>query len=96
MESMIEKIYYKRAGSHEKKPKDEEYSRLTENFNEHYRQFSETLNEKQKSLFDQLNNESADIQSLMEYFCYHDGFTFGIRLILEVCSENKIWEEDRA
>ncbi len=32
----------------------------------------------------------------MEYFCYHDGFTFGIRLILEVCSENKIWEEDRA
>ena len=62
MESMIEKIYYKRAGSHEKKPKDEDYSRLTEMFNEHYRQFSETLNEKQKSLFDQLNNESADIQ----------------------------------
>lgn len=50
MESMIEKIYFKRAGSHEKKPKDEEYSRLTEIFNEHYRQFLETLNEKQKSL----------------------------------------------
>ena len=87
MKSIFEDFYYKKLGHSEMQPKDEEYSKCREEYDEAHDKLEETLNEEQKKLLDNLFWAHAGLMAVLEYLSYKDGFRVALLLAFEMIGE---------
>ena len=87
MKSTIKKIYEKELGYHEMKPNDKEYLETEKEFNKAYDALKETLNEEQEKLLNEFYVQMGDVEWVLQYLSFKDGFRAGVRLGMEVGEE---------
>ncbi len=94
MKSITEKIFDNEAGFLERTPKNAEYQKCQDNYDEACKKLVGTLNEEQKKLMNALDDYMGDILGVIESLYFRKGFVTGLRLGFEACQETDVLDMD--